>query len=332
MFNKIAMGTIALSLAATMAFGAQGVRFNVADGDKEHAYDAMLAEDLEGVGFILSDPHERINDAYATKYGAPEKDGAPNDAYDPDYKVTLDNLGFFSVANDEAIREIMIKEPSIGGFSPFNLHIYKKKAEDKTYVGHVMPDVMLDIVGIKDAATRKAFNESFASLDKLLDEKIGGKVEYVEYKALPAKPMMEFELDFDRPADLADFIDEFQEGFEEAFEDKKYIIAGYKNFVETYEDLEIEFPGYDAYFVYSLCHFHFSYSIFNKGRPDAGAFAPCSMYMYIKEGTNKLMIGMPKLETWIAVMGIKDPVKVKSIMTLDAEIIEIMKDLGAKEL
>jgi hypothetical protein len=44
------------------------------------------------------------------------------------------------------------------------------------------------------------------------------------------------------------------------------------------------------------------------------------------------MIGMPKLETWTAVMGLKDQKMKDSITKLDAEIIKIMKELGAKEL
>ncbi len=144
--------------------------------------------------------------------------------------------------------------------------------------------------------------------------------------------MMTFEFEFERPEDIDDFIDEFQEGFEEAFEEKKYIIAGYKNFKEAYDDMEADFDKYDAYFVYSLCQFPFSYSVFNKGRADAGLFAPCSMYMYIEKESNKLMVGMPKLENWISVLGIKDATMVKDIYTLDLEIVEIMKELGAKEL
>ena len=61
-----------------------------------------------------------------------------------------------------------------------------------------------------------------------------------------------------------------------------------------------------CYFVYSLCHFTYSYNVFNKGRPDTGIFAPCSMYVYVKAGTNKLVIGMPRLSNWVAVGEMKD--------------------------
>ncbi len=337
MFSKLVTGALALSIAATLAMATDGVRFNVIKDSMlknpskdekaatvvEKKYMDMLENDMEGIGFVLSDPHERINDAYATKYGG----------------TNLDNLGFFSMTADEALRPLLLKAPELGGFSPFNLHIYKVKGDENTRVGHVTPNTMLDIVGVQDKATRAEFTKIFEPLDKLVDEKLGGKVEIVKYDKLTPNPMMNFEMTFERPEELSEFIDTFQEDFEAAFEDHKYIIAGYKNFKEAYTDLELEFGKYDAYFVYSLCHFTFSNGVFNlvdgqegDARPDAGAFAPCSMYMYIEKGSNKLVIGMPKLENWIAVMGVKDPKKVDAIHTLDKEIISIMEGLGAKSI
>ncbi len=332
MFNRLLTGMAALSLAATMAISADGIRFNVTTEDVEDKYNIMVNEKAEEVGFILSDPHERINDAYLEKYGKPKIDGEANEAYDPDFKLTLDNLGFFSVSNDEAIRTLLLKAPELGGFSPFNLHIYKKKNDDKTYVGHIKPEVMLDIVGIKDKDVRAEFIKSFEPIDALVEKEIGGKVIGAGYDKVPANPMMQFEYTFDRPEDIGDFVDEFQETFEEKFEENSYIIAGYKNYVETYDDLEQEFKRYDAYWVYSLCHFVFSYNIFNKGRPDAGAFAPCSMYMYIEKDKNILHIGMPTLQNWKTVLGIKDAKKLKFIDKIDKEIVDIMLGLGAKKI
>lgn len=316
MLNKLLMGAAALSLAASMAFGAQGVKFYVGDGDKEKEYMSMVNEKIGSIGFVLSDPHERINDAYKTKYGG----------------TNLDNLGFFSVMKDADVGPLLLKEPSLGGFSPFNLHVYKKQGENKTYVGHVTPETMLDITGVKDADVRAKFIATFPALDAMIEKEIGSKVQYTEYSALPAKPMMTFELPIERGASLETAIADFQGKFEETFEGNQYIIAGYKDIKASMTDANIEFGRFDAYWVYSLCHFKFSEGIFNQGRPDAGAFAPCSMYMYIEKGSNKIMIGMPRLATWTAVMGIKDQKMVDSINALDVEITKIMKELGAKEL
>lgn len=316
MFNRLLIGTAVLSLAASMAFGAQGVKFYIGDGDKEKVYNAMVNEKIGDIGFVLSDPHERINDGYKTKYGS----------------TNLDNLGFFSIMKDKEVGPLLLKEPSLGGFSPFNLHVYKKMGENKTYVGHIMPETMLDIVGVKDADVRAKFTATFPELDKMVEQEIGSKVQMVDYTALPAKPMMTFEVDVVRGASLQAFIDDFQGKFEAKFEENKYIIAGFKDIKGAMTDAKIEFGRFDAYWVYSLCHFKFSEGIFNQGRPDAGTFAPCSMYMYIDKGSNKMMIGMPRLENWIAVMGIKDQKMVDSIYALDKEIVSIMTELGAKEL
>lgn len=300
-----------------------GIRFNVVEGNKEAAYNDMIKNKISAAGFKLSDPHERINDAYAKKYGG----------------TNLDNLGFFSITNDKALRPLLLKDPSIGGFSPFNEVIYKLKDENKTYVGHVDPEVMLDIVGAKDKAVRDGFKAMFPKLDDVVQKDIGGEVKYHKFSTLATKRMIRFEIPIDREEDLTDIVEGFQDKFETAFEDSHFIIAGFKDFKNAYANLGLPFDRYDAYFVYSLCHFTFSESIFNRndkatvdGRPDAGAFAPCSMYMYIEKGGDKIEIGMPTLENWIAVMGIKDPAKVKEIRALDKEIVEIMKNLGGKEI
>jgi len=329
MISKLIKSTVALSLAATVAFSADAVRFNVISGDQEEKYEKEFLPSLEkATGFSMSDPHEKINDKYEERYGNPK-----DPDYDKAWTTNLDNLGFFSISNDKALYPILKKSPQAAGFAPFNLLIYKNKAEDVTYVGHVDPTAMLDITGVKDAASREAFIKMYEPLDAYVSKEFGGKVTTSSYDKLPAKPMMTFEIEIDRSGELSDAIDEFQEGFEGAFEDKKYIIAGYKNFKETYEeDLGMEFGEYDAFFVYGLCHFTFSYNVFNKGRGDAGVFAPCSMYFYIKAGTNKMVVGMPRLSVWAAIMKFSDKEKIEWTKRIDDEMVAIMTSLGAKEI
>jgi hypothetical protein len=329
MMNNLLKSTLLLSLAASVAFAAPAVRFNVIEGDMEEKYEKEFLPSLEeATGFSLSDPHEKINDAYAERYGNPK-----DPDYDKDWTTNLDNLGFFSISNDKALHPILLKSPQAAGFQPFNLHIYKTKAENITYIGHVDPGTMLDITGVTDAESRAAYIKMYEPLDAFVTKEFGGKVTTSEYTALPAQPMMTFEFEVDRSGDIVEWAESFQETLEEKFEAKKYIIAGFKNFKETYEeDLEMPFDRYDQFFVYGLCHFTFSYNIFNKGAPEAGAFAPCAMYFYIEKGSNKMIVGMPRLSVWAAVMEMKDPLKVEWTKTIDKEIISIMKDLGGKEI
>jgi len=283
------------------------------DEDIETEYNELTEKKVQTIGFALTDPHKRVNDHYKEKYGS----------------TKLDFLSFQSIVNDERIKPLLNIDPRIAGFSPFNLLGYKKQSEKKTYVMHLVPEVILDIIGIDDEKLRAAYIESFVELDALIEKELGGTKSYIKYDKLAEKRMMNFELTFDRPKDITDFVDDFQEKFEETFEEGGYLIAGYYNFKENGEDT---IPEYDAFWTYALCHFKFSYTVFDNegGRPKAGIFAPCAMYMYVKKDTNTLIIGMPTLANWGATLKIDDPKRAEFIKKLDKEIPALLESLGAK--
>ena len=304
--------TVALSLSYSFADAKQlGAELWGSVGDQDAKFMAMTKK-MSAIGFTISDPHPRINDSYEHKYGS----------------TSLQNLGFFSSAHDENMRKLLEDFPEYGGFTPFNMHIYKKKNEDITWVGHVRPEVMSDIVGVHDIKARETFASVFPALDKLALESMQPTlVKNIYFDSLPENPMMKFEFavnlaDYDD--DVETFMEEFQEAFEEIFEEAGYLIAGYKDIKEVYDDLEQDFK-YPAYWVYSLCHFPFSNAIFNE-TPEAGVFAPCSLYMYLSEDEKTLHIGMPKLANWTKIAKITNPEHIKMINDLDAEIIKIFTE------
>jgi hypothetical protein len=137
------------------------------------------------------------------------------------------------VVNDEAILPLLNIDPRIAGFAPFNMLIHKKLDENKTHVGHLMPKIMLEILGIEDKEVREKFTATFKSLDGLIEQELGGQKSYMPYKKLPEQRMINFEYEFEAPEDIDDFIGEFQNRFELAFIDKGYLIAGYHNFSLT---------------------------------------------------------------------------------------------------
>jgi hypothetical protein len=297
--------------------------YTIEDNNVEKIYNKIIEEDLKSIDFMVTDPHHRVNDQYKKKYGS----------------TVLDLLSFLSVANDKVVLPLLNIDPRIASTAPFNMLIHKKLNEKATHVGHLVPKVFLDMIGIKDKKVRDIFTASFHPLDKKLEAafKANGlkyTKSYLPYKKLPEQRMMNFEYEFEAPEDMEDFIDEFQNRFELAFIDKQYLIAGYHNFMESTDDAEDILESYDAFWTYSLCHLEFSYNMFdNKGaQPNAGLFAPCSMYMYIKKGSNKLVVGMLRLHNWSNTLGINDDTRVGLIKKLDAEIPEILTSLGMKAI
>ena len=290
--------------------------FYTVDGNVEAKYNKIVAEELPKIGFNSADPHHRVNDQYKSKYGS----------------TTLDVLSFLPVVNDNNVMPLFNIDPRLAGFAPFNMLIHKKLDEDVTHVGHLTPEAILDIIGISDKEVREKFIASFKPLDKLLDKEFGSdKKSYKTYTKLSKDNMLNFEYEFERPEDIDDFVDEFQNKFEMSFINKEYLIAGFHDFMGTDNGEDI-LVNYDIFWGYSLCHLEYSYNMFdNKGaRPDAGLFAPCTMYMYVRKGSNKLVVGMPKLVNIMDTLGVKEPSRVALVKKLDREIPEILTAFGMK--
>jgi len=295
--------------------------FYTLEGDVQEPFNNIMENKLKTIGFNVTDPHKRVNDQYKKKYGS----------------TVLDVLSFMSIVNDKDVLPLLNIDPRIAGFSPFNMLIHKKLDEDVTHVGHLMPTAILDMLGIEDKTVREKFTASLKPLDEKLETEFKAKglkftKSYTPYKKLAKKRMINFEFEFEAPEDIDDFIDEFQEKFEDAFIEKQYLIAGYHNFMEGTDDAKNILKDYDAFWTYSLCHLEYSFNMFdNKGAlPEAGLFAPCSMYMYIKKGSNTLVVGMPTLLNWSDTLGITNEKRVGLVHQLDTEIPAILASLGMK--
>ena len=290
--------------------------FYTIDGNVEKEYNELVEKKLSAIGYKLTNSHKRINDKFEVKYGS----------------TVLDVLSFMPVTNNAVILPLLNIDPRLAGFAPFNMLIHKRLDEKVTHVGHLMPKVMLDILGIENEEVRRKFSTTFKSLDATMAQSMGGKQSFITYKKLPEQKMINFEYTFEEPKDIEDFISKFQDKFELAFIDKGYLIAGYNNLMESTKNASKILSSYDAFWTYSLAHLEFSYTMFdNEGaRPEAGLFAPSTMYMYIKKGSNKLVLGMFRLHNWSDTLDISDPKRLSLVEKLDNEIPEILTAFGMK--
>ena len=269
---------------------------------------------LAKIGFYVNDAHHNVNNVYEQQVG----------------KTSLEQLSFSSLINDDVARPLFKIDPRLGGFTPFNLVIYRKKSDGKTVITHIMPEAALDILQISDPQVRETFTKMFEPLDAEIEKTFKTTKTYTKLHGYAKDSMMTFEIPFEEPEDIDDFFDEFQEKFEAAFETKGYIIAGFYNMKYSLNSEADVLPDFDQYVVWSLCHIPFSYTIFDGKNPlpKAAMFAPCSMYVYIKKGENKMVIGMPTLGAWAAALNITDAEKLQKINQLDAEIPQIIQSLG----
>ena len=310
--KKIIYGIFALCFVVLVANAQVGAVLYGSQGLKDKEFNLFL-KTLHTIGYEVVDKNANIHKHYAKKY----------------HEQTLDALSFFTITNEKMMRNLLIQNPKFGAFSPFNLLLYKRTNEDKTWYGHLNAQSILEMIGEKDTSIEKTYKQIHHALDTLIKQQMHPSTfKNLSYETLPRKTMLEMVKTFERPEEIAAFVEAFQEKHDEVFEKKHYIIAGYIDFKEAYRDAGLEFDDYDAYWISSLCHFRFSNSVFNRGAPQAGIFAPCSVYFYIKKGSHKLHVGMARLENWVSIAGIKEQKKIDAMQKMDKEIVGLFEELG----
>ncbi len=285
-------------------------------GNAEAAYNIMMDKPIKALGYRLPDPRKGVNEVYKKQYGS----------------TTLEVLSFMTIVNDKKVKPLLEIDPKLAGFNPFNLVIYKHKSKDETVISHLTAAAIIEMLGITDATVIAEFTKLMEELDGLVSKTFPtAVVSHGTYEGAIENSMMHYEITFDRPADLDDYIDEIQETVEDTFTKKGYIMAGFFDYKQGKPDL---LPSYDAFWTFSLCHFPYSYTIFdNEGAmPEVAVFAPCTMYMYIKKDTNILVIGMPRLANWNRLFSMRGQKRMDFLNKLDKDIPATFVEIGAKEI
>jgi uncharacterized protein (DUF302 family) len=245
----------------------------------------------------------------------------------------VEMLSFFSIVNKEKLRPLLLSNPDFGAYAPFNFLAYKtldKKADDNTWFGHLTAETMLSIIGEKDEGNKKAFTSMVAEYDDLVNKELKPTLtkNFERTAELPKKGLTKLVKKFETPEDLDDWVEEFIGEHDGNFAKNDFVIAGFIDFKFEYADMELEFEKYDAYWVSLLCHFEFSNSIFNRGKPEAGMFAPCSVYFYIPKGTNELHVGYASVDNWINGLNFTDAQRIAKMKAMDADVSRILKEMG----
>ena len=286
------------------------------EGNKEVEIGALI-KNIKSVGFSTVAANTHIENFYYEKYK----------------EKGVEMISFFGLVNKEKLRTLLLANPDFGAYAPFNFLVYKtldKKTDDNTWFGHLSPNTMLDIIGEKNADTRKEFTDMIAGWDAYATKGMKPtKTKRFEHtKPLPEHGLTKMVKKFDKPEDLDEFVEDFVSDHDGRFSKHNFIIAGFIDFKFEYDDQDLDFDKYDAYWVSLLCHFEFSNSIFNRGIPEAGMFAPCSVYFYIPKGTNELHVGYASVDNWINALEFKDQKRIDYMRKIDAEVVETFKEMG----
>ena len=239
-------------------------------------------------------------------------------------ETTFESYNLFTFYKKDTTLALAKKYDNIGLFAPMSMSIYTKKGSKNISVSSLSASAMQKIMKIP--SDEKLLTDLRALVVKTLKTAMpNGKMETLPYKIEATKKELvtKFTMEVDAK-DWEDELDELKMGFEGELAPNGFVIAGQNNLGDDFE--EANYEGFDFYEVYSICKLPVIYTI-AKNHPEAGAFAPCSLYLNKKKGEDTMTIAFPSVYNWMSSMALKDKNDLDTLEDAQKRMKKILKSL-----
>jgi uncharacterized protein (DUF302 family) len=242
-------------------------------------------------------------------------------------KTHMDVYNLMVVYRKDTVYELAKDYPEIGLFTPISMSIYTRKGSDTISVATLRPEVMADLMGVP--RTHPAIKRLGDAIEKAL-HKAMPKGKFIELPYVSKRAERDvitrytFVLDGD---DIEEAKDAFEEEFEEAMTPHGFVMASFTDL--GYELEEKNLDWYDFYDVYSICKIPVIYEV-SKRYPEAGAFAPCSAYIYKKKDEETVHMAFPNVYKWIASLNITDQASIDVLTDAQERFERVLEGLKKK--
>lgn len=222
-----------------------------------------------------------------------------NKAFDGKFQThTHDAYNLITLHKKDVVRKLVKSYPKMALFSPLSMSIFTRKG------AKILSISSMDIAGIAKITGIPADNaELVAYMQEISDVFTKtfpkGKFEATTYKI--AKPegklVNTFSMEMDvQGDDIEDELDGIQEELEAGLATAGFVVAGFNKLGDD---------SYDFFDAYSICKLAVIFEV-SKTHPEAGAFAPCTLYMYKVKGGKELKIAYPSIYNWFSSIDVAD--------------------------
>ena len=223
-------------------------------------------------------------------------------------------------------RKLVVKYPDAGIFVPMGFGIYQHKGDKQLHVSVLTAEAQAKIIGLKtvdpllraiETAESKALKEAMPHASVSLEND----------NPLPAKGALvttySMEVDND---DYEDAKDELTMGIQGGLSPKGFVLSNTLDFDMVISDDDAIKDPFDFYDTYSICKLKVIYNV-AKTRPQASAFAPCTMMMYKKKGDPNIVVGFPGVYNWMSSARVEDPEAEAELMKAQHDFESLLSDL-----
>jgi len=241
-------------------------------------------------------------------------------------KVHYEIYNLAMYLNSELTFKLIKKYPKFGILTPLTMSIYSNK-------GNINIST-LTINGMSRATGVPLNDSDLIAYANLIDQALKKAMPNGHFKNLaftPKHSQKSLQLNFNAAVNLEDgntiddFIDDFEAEFEAELEPYGFLFPNFMNLQEDIFD-NYSYNVYDFYHTYSICKFDVIYAV-SKLHPEAGAWAPCSFYIYKLKNEDKMHMGFLGVQNWITTLDIKDKESIKALTDAQKTIKQTLKEL-----
>ena len=291
-----------LAVAVLLTFGiaanaAQDIRIYTADNQGGKINAGSIEKIFAENGFYITGNND-MNKAFEAKFKS-----HAHDAY---------NL--MILHKKDFVNKLAKKYPEIALFTPLSMSIFTRKGEKTISLSSMSAEGIAKITGIPaDNADLAAYMKDVA--DTLAKALPNGKFEDINYKI--EKPqgdlIKRFTMGMDvKSEEIEDEVEGIQEELEAGLETAGFVLAGFNKLGDEYAKSGND--TYDFFDVYSICKVAVIYEV-SKTHPEAGAFAPCTFYMYKKKDEKVVHFAYPSVYNWLSSIDVVDKASVDVLLT-----------------
>ncbi len=312
--KSIIKGLVAAIMLVTgvAASAGQDIQIYTTDNSKGKITGATIEKAFADAGFKISGNND-MNLAFKSKFK----------------KTNHKMYHLFTLYRQDYSLELIKLSPKAALFTPLSMSFYMNEGSNDISVSSMSVDGMAKIIGIS------AKNKHLVAYGKLIRTTLAkalpnGHFEKTSYKAL--KPQGElittftYEMELEEGND-ADAIEEELEGVQEEMEGSLetvgFVIAGFNKLGEEFT--EAGYEKYDFFDAYSLCKLPVIFEV-SKTHPEAGAFAPCTFYMYKEKGSKTIQMAYPSVYNWLSSLDITDKPSVKVLVDAENLMVEVVNE------
>ena len=238
------------------------------------------------------------------------------------YKIY--NLAMYM--NNELSYKLLKKYPQFGALCPLSMSIYSQNGTINIST--------LTLHGMARATKIPQNDPDLIAYASLIHKALYAALPNGHFKKIPYTPITNnksYNIDFaslvslEKGENIEDYIEDFEAEFEAEMEPYGFLFPNYTNIQEELFDAHND-NEYEFYHTYSICKFDVIFPV-SKFHPEAGAWAPCSFYIYKKKGEAQMHMGFLGVENWITTLEINDESSIKPLKEAQGMIVRILQEM-----